>query len=274
MSGDGIMTAVAAVVNALFVIAAVFVYLSLVRQIGARGEGQSTEGERRFGIPEAVLGMSLAMLFAFNAAASTKQTGNIVLTTRDLAANAMVSLGLLLFIYAFLSVRRLNVNVLGGFSKLGFWRTLATAGILLLAAYPIIFIADILTQRVLGSPSSRQGIVELFNGSQSLQQRVFIIILAVAIAPLVEEFVFRFFLYGVIRRYLGRAAGLVVNSLLFAAVHAHVPSAAPLFVLGSCFTIAFEWSGSILVPMTMHALFNSLTLTALAFPEAIPVPTP
>jgi membrane protease YdiL (CAAX protease family) len=96
---------------------------------------------------------------------------------------------------------------------------------------------------------------------------VLIIILAVAIAPLVEEFVFRFFLYGVVRRYLGRSVGLAANSLLFAAVHGHVPSAAPLFVLGACFTIAFEWSGSILVPMAMHALFNSLTLTALAFPD-------
>jgi membrane protease YdiL (CAAX protease family) len=43
----------------------------------------------------------------------------------------------------------------------------------------------------------------------------------------------------------------------------------PLFVLGSCFAIAYEWSGSILVSMTMHSLFNSLTLTALAFPEII-----
>ena len=61
----------------------------------------------------------------------------------------------------------------------------------------------------------------------------------------------------------------MVNSVLFAAVHAHIPSAAPLFVLGGCLTLAYEWSGSILVSMTMHALFNSLTLTALAFPELI-----
>lgn len=272
MSGDGFLTAVAAVANALFVLAAVFVYLSLVRQISARAETEEVEGERRFGLPEAVLGVALATLFTLNAAASTTQPGHVVLSTRDLAANAMVSLALLLFIYAFLTIRRLPVKDLAGFAKLGFWRTLATGGILLFAAYPLIFIADLFTQWVLGGPSSRQGIVELFNGSQTLEQRVFIIVLAVAIAPLVEEFVFRFFLYGIIKRYLGRGLGLVVNALLFAAVHAHIPSAAPLFVLGSCFTIAFEWSGSILVPMTMHALFNSLTLTALAFPEHLPAP--
>ncbi|MEP7071991.1 MAG: CPBP family intramembrane glutamic endopeptidase, partial [Verrucomicrobiota bacterium] len=87
------------------------------------------------------------------------------------------------------------------------------------------------------------------------------------IAPMVEEFVFRFFLYGVLRRYAGRTLGVIISALLFAAVHAHLPSFGPLFVLGSCFTIAYEWSGSLLVPMTMHALFNALTLTALAFPQ-------
>ena len=59
------------------------------------------------------------------------------------------------------------------------------------------------------------------------------------------------------------------NRAGFAAAHAHFPSFVPLFVLGGCFAIAYEWSDSILVSMTMHALFNSLTLTALAFPEII-----
>ena len=96
-----------------------------------------------------------------------------------------------------------------------------------------------------------------------------IIIFAVAIAPIVEEFVFRFFIYGVLKRYIGCLLGVILSSLLFGAAHAHLPSLVPLFVLGSCFAIAYEWSGSILVSMTMHSLFNSLTLVALAFPEII-----
>jgi len=89
----------------------------------------------------------------------------------------------------------------------------------------------------------------------------------VAIAPVFEEFLFRFFIYGVLKHYFGRLLGITFSALLFAAAHAHLPSFVPLFVLGSCFAIAYEWSGSILVAMTMHSLFNSLTLTALAFPE-------
>ena len=261
------MTALAAVMNALFVILGFYIYISLIRQIAVRTAPEPVEGERTFGLPEVVLAVALAALFSLNVAASSQAAGKMILRTQDLVANGLISIGLMLFVAAFLRVRGLSVNSLGGFSKLGFWRTIITGAILLFASYPLIFLADLVTRRFLGGDTSRQGIVEMFNESQTLQQRVMIIILAVAIAPIVEEFVFRFFLYGVVRRYLGRAVGLAANSMLFAAVHAHVPSAVPLFVLGTCFTIAYEWSGSILVPMAMHALFNSLTLTFLAFPE-------
>ncbi len=266
---NGFFTALAAVTNALFLLGAIYIYLSLVRQIAARPDGPFLdEPGHRFGWPETILACALAALFALNAFTST-QGGKIVLQTNDLIANGLISAGLFVFVAAFLKLRGRDVNSLAGFSTLGFWRTLSTGVVLLFAAYPLILLADLLTQRVLGGSSSRQGIVELFNDSQTLKQRVLIIVLAVAIAPMVEEFVFRFFLYGVIKTYFGRFAGVLTNSVLFAAVHAHAPSAAPLFVLGVCFTIAYEWSGSILVSMTMHALFNSLTLIALAFPDLI-----
>ncbi len=217
-----------------------------------------------------MLAIGLGSLFALNAAASSSQSSKLVMRTNDLIANALISIALFLFVAAFLKIRGRSVTSLAGFAKLGFRRTFLTGAVLLFAAYPLIFVADLLTQRILGGSTSRQNIVELFSGSQTLKQRILIIVLAVAIAPLVEEFVFRFFLYGVVRRYLGRFVGLIASSVLFAAVHAHVPSAAPLFVLGACFTLAYEWSGSILVSMTMHALFNSLTLTALAFPDLLP----
>jgi membrane protease YdiL (CAAX protease family) len=166
-----------------------------------------------------------------------------------------------------LKLRRIDIDSLGGFSKTTLKRTLSTAVVLLLAATPLILLAEALTQNAFGSGSSRQEIVDLFNTSRTIGQRVMIIVLAVVVAPISEEFIFRFFLYGVVRRYFGIAIGLSVNSLLFAAAHAHLPSAAPLFVLGGCFTLAYEWSGSILVSMAMHSLFNSIQLILLAFPE-------
>ena len=174
---------------------------------------------------------------------------------------------MVLVIITFLQFRGFDVGSLGGFFRLSFIRTLSTGAILLFFAYPLILLSDAITQRLFGGGSSKQNIVEFFSGSRTIQQRMMIIVFAVAIAPVVEEFLFRFFIYGVLKRYFGRLLGVTFSALLFAAAHAHLPSFAPLFVLGGCFAIAYEWSGSILVAMTMHSLFNSLTLTALAFPE-------
>lgn len=266
MALDAFMTAVSAVANALFLLASVYIYGSLARQIRARTPEIPLETARVFGFPEVVLAVLLVGWLILNIAASSSQhvTG---LRSRDLIANGVFTVGLLAFVAVFLNLRRLDLNSLGGFSHIGFRRALITGIVLMLAAYPLIFLADLLMQRLLGSGVEKQGIIELFNASSTLEQRILIIVLAVTVAPVAEEFLFRFFIYGVLKRYVGIGAGLLVNSLLFAAVHAHLPSFAPLFVLAACFTLAYEWSGSILVSMTMHAVFNSLSLTALAFPE-------
>jgi membrane protease YdiL (CAAX protease family) len=267
MTVDGFLPALSAVLNAFFLVAGVYIYVSLLRQISARASEPEATPIRRFGWPEAVAAMLLAMFFLLTLAGSSSHSVRI--RNRDLIASAIFTIGLLLALAGFLRLRRFDLNSLGGLSKIGFFRTAVTGGVLMLAAYPLIFLADVVTQRLLRSAPQKQAIVDLFNESSTLEQRILIIVLAVSVAPLAEEFIFRFFMYGVVKRYFGRAVGVIVSALLFAAVHAHLPSFAPLFVLGSCFAIAYEWSGSILVPMTMHALFNALTLTALAFPELI-----
>jgi membrane protease YdiL (CAAX protease family) len=268
MTVDGLIPALSAVLNAFFLVAGVYIYVSLMRQIAARVSNPDAAPVRTFGWPEAVLAIVLASFFLLTLAGGPSH--NVPrMRNRDLIASAVLTIGLLLAVAGFLRLRRFDLNSLGGFSKIGFFRTVVTGVVLILAAYPLIFLADVVTQRLLRSPPQRQAIVEMFSESSTLEQRILIIVLAVSLAPLAEEFIFRFFIYGVVKRYFGRLVGVLVSALLFAAVHAHLPSFAPLFVLGSCFAIAYEWSGSILVPMTMHALFNAITLTALAFPELI-----
>src|SRR5262249_61750868 len=100
------------------------------------------------------------------------------------------------------------------FSKISLKRALSTGVILILAAWPLIVFAEFVSQ-ALGGGSSKQEIVELFNSSPTIEQRVMIIVLAVVVAPIGEEFVFRFFLYGLLRRYLGVSIAFVFYLLLF-----------------------------------------------------------
>jgi membrane protease YdiL (CAAX protease family) len=239
-----------------------------MRQIGARSPAGFDEvaPEKTFGLPEVVVAICLTLFLGLSAVASISAPSS-PLSSRDLAENLVLTTVVLLILIGFLELRRLNVDKLAGLSKYGIGKAITTGALLLLAGYPLISAADAFARRFEGNGSSKQNIIELFNGSRTMDQRVMIIVLAVAIAPIAEEFIFRFFLYGVLRRYVGRLAALVFTALLFAAVHAHLPSFAPLFVLGVCFTLAYEWSGSILVSMTMHSLFNSLSLVFLAFPR-------
>ena len=253
----------------LYLLGSLYVYISLIYQISSRipnAFGAEVTTTRRFGLPEAILA-GLLILFLFLTIGASISQPSIQFSARNLLANFLLTGCVVLVIITFLQFRGFDVESLGGFFRLSFIRTLSTAVILLFFAYPLILLADAVTQRLFGGGSSRQNIVEFFSGSRTIQQRMMIIVFAVAVAPVVEEFLFRFFIYGVLKRYFGRLLGVMFSALLFAAAHAHLPSFAPLFVLGSCFAIAYEWSGSLLVSMTMHSLFNSLTLTALAFPE-------
>ena len=255
-----------------FVFVGLAIYFALAWQISTRRS--TTEAAaggapvRTFGLPEVFLGGALVSLVLLNIYMALTRS-RVQLSSRSLTENLLATVFIVFFVAAFLKLRGIDLDSLGGFSKTSLKRALSTAVILLLAATPLIFLAEVLTQNAFGSGSSRQEIVDLFNSSSTIEQRVMIIVLAVVVAPISEEFIFRFFIYGVMRRYFGIAVGLVFNALLFAAAHTHLPSAAPLFVLGTCFTLAYEWSGSILVSMAMHSLFNSVQLIFLAFPELV-----
>jgi CAAX protease family protein len=258
---------------ALLVLAGLAVYLTLIRQIRGRtsmtNPPEAVAPARVFGWPETFLAAALILFLLINIIGSFERGSPIPLDNHDLVANFLLTLFVVFFIAAFLKLRGIDIEALAGFSKISLKRAVSTAIVLLLAAAPLIALAEGLTQGVLGGESSKQEIVDLFNNSHTIKQRVTIIVLAVVVAPMSEEFIFRFFIYGVLRRYFGVAVGLMFNALLFAAAHTHLPSAAPLFVLGCCFTLAYEWSGSILVSMAMHSLFNSTQLIFLAFPELV-----
>jgi membrane protease YdiL (CAAX protease family) len=259
-----------ALLSFLYLIASLCVYVSLIYQISRQSRTAAAAGTRArvFGLPEAVLASVLVLFFLLTISSAVPDP-SLQFNPRNLLANLLLSAFVVLIIVTLLQFRGFEVGALAGLSRISFFRALGTGAILLFFAYPLVGFSEAINQRFFGGGSSKQSIVEFFSTSRTIEERIMIIVFAAAIAPVVEEFVFRFFIYGVLKRYVGVFLGIMLSSLLFAAAHAHFPSFVPLFVLGSCFAVAYEWSGSILVSMTMHSLFNSLTLTALAFPELI-----
>ncbi len=87
-------------------------------------------------------------------------------------------------------------------------------------------------------------------------------LIAVVIAPLCEELLFRGFIFGGLRSRLdfGVASGL--SALLFALVHLMAISAIPLFFVGLGCAVMYERHRSLAAPVLTHVTFNSISLVA------------
>jgi membrane protease YdiL (CAAX protease family) len=137
----------------------------------------------------------------------------------------------------------------------------------LLAAYPVIFLPMAL-MHLAGISPEPQDAVEYLSGARDFADRLPMILMAVAVAPVAEEVIFRGYLHGVLRKYAGRWISLLVTSLIFAAMHGHLPALVPLFLLAVALVLVYEKTGSLWAPILMHATFNTVTVvTALLWPD-------
>jgi membrane protease YdiL (CAAX protease family) len=145
-------------------------------------------------------------------------------------------------------------------------RDVGKGAVFYLAALPFIVFYSLLYQAVLrgmGCEIMMQEIALVVAGEQSFWMRLWLVGLAVVLAPLFEEILFRGIGLPLLARKWGVAPAVVAVSVIFAAVHFHLPSMMPLFVVAVAFSLAYIQSGSIVVPIVMHALFNGVNVAML-----------
>ena len=128
---EGFLTVVAAIMNLLFLGGGVYIYLAVVRQIGATAPANSEEGERTFGRPEIFLSLGLSALFLFNASSSSR-SGRSTMSANELVANILIAVALFLFVAAFLSSAAFRWKRSAGFSRMPVWQAILTGTVLLL----------------------------------------------------------------------------------------------------------------------------------------------
>jgi membrane protease YdiL (CAAX protease family) len=107
-----------------------------------------------------------------------------------------------------------------------------------------------------------------------LLQRIPFWIVIVALAPVMEELVFRGFLWGALSRSVGRRATLLLTTFAFCAIHMDPLQMLALLPVGLAFGFLRLATGSIVPAIAAHALNNSVALASvLAFgPGASPDP--
>jgi membrane protease YdiL (CAAX protease family) len=153
---------------------------------------------------------------------------------------------------------------------------LRLAGILFLAAVLPVYGLQLLLNVVLKIESDHP-LVTLVSERHSVGVLAIVTVVAVVVAPLAEEFLFRVLLQGwlekrqVVRQ--GFAPGelavpgyapMVVSALFFGLLHlGHGADPIPLFVLGLFLGYAYRATHRIIAPLAMHMLVNSVAMVEL-----------
>ena len=138
-----------------------------------------------------------------------------------------------------------------------------------LVSVPLLLITAKLSEVLvdaLGLPTERQSLIAMFANADSPLLLAIMIALAIVIAPLTEELVFRAGLFRYLRSRVPGWAAFGVSALLFASLHVNwvtlegLTSFLPLAALAVMFSFAYERTGSIGTPIVAHALFNLNTI--------------
>ena len=140
--------------------------------------------------------------------------------------------------------------------------------LILLGTMPVLVLGAVLYNLVLqlfGFQATLQDVAYILSDATSPWLRVYFLLLAVVLAPLFEEILFRGILLPALAKRFGSTAATLAVSLLFAGIHAHVPSLVPLFILSVSLCLAYIGTGSLAASVAMHALFNGVTVSLLFF---------
>ena len=135
---------------------------------------------------------------------------------------------------------------------------LATLPALLLATQASSWVLELLT----GKETELQKVAQVMTeGSPWL--RIAYALVAIVVAPLFEEIMFRGLLFPYLVKRNGLVGGTAMVSLIFAAMHFHLPSFIPLALLSVGLCLAYWRTGSLWVSIGMHALFNTVSILSL-----------
>ncbi len=172
----------------------------------------------------------------------------------------------LLALYAYLRWRGLTPAGALNLRRNQARRGLLGGAVTYLAVLPLLFTTAVIYQFILlraGIAPSLQSVAEIMLQIRDPRTLAYMLLLATVLAPLFEECLFRGIVLPVLLRRLGTGPAIVLSSLIFAAIHLHLPSLAPLFVVSVGFSMAYLYTGSLWAPVCMHAIFNGVNLALL-----------
>jgi len=84
------------------------------------------------------------------------------------------------------------------------------------------------------------------------------VVLSCLIGPVAEEFFFRGVLFTAVRRHTSRTVAMLASGAAFAMAHTNVLGFLPIVLLGCLLADLYERTGSLVAPIAVHVVHNSL----------------
>lgn len=238
-------------------------YLPLARRVLLEGRGRV--GDSWVGPLDGAVASLLCLWFLLLGYDALGQEGQRAVGFRDVVRGAVIYSCLVLFLLGLLVHRNISPVAIFGLGREKFFPVLGRALLALAAAYPVLLLVQAMVFGASGGELQPQEVVRFLREAGSPRDRWAVMVMAVVVAPLAEETIFRGYLYPAGKRYLGPFLSLVAGGLIFAALHGHSASVPALFALAVCLGLAYEKTGTLLVPMAMHAVFNAVSVAAILF---------
>ena len=158
---------------------------------------------------------------------------------------------------------------LGIFKGKGFLKEVAIGPLGYAACLPLVAIGAVVTlvvSQALGAEVTEgmHPIVPLLAGRDSPWVAVLAVLLAVVMAPVIEEVMFRGFFHRALRARFSAPITILISGALFAAIHPQgLIGFSLLLPIGLMLATLREWRGSLLAPLVAHACTNALSMTIL-----------
>jgi membrane protease YdiL (CAAX protease family) len=169
-------------------------------------------------------------------------------------------------IWAFLTVAQHSAEFQFGLGRVQLFDlvrwSLVVCGAIFFLEVPLSHVID-RAMTALQLPHPEQESVETFRKFNRPDVIVLFLLQAVVISPLIEELFFRGFLYSFLKRFTSVWGALILSAGVFAFAHANLGSVVQLWVLGIVLGVAYEHTGSLLLPMAIHGCFNFITALSL-----------
>ncbi len=109
--------------------------------------------------------------------------------------------------------------------------------------------------------------VKMLRESESVVHLVLSVAMACVAAPLLEELLFRGYIYGTLRHFTHPVFAAVVVGALFAVIHGNLPALLPLWAFSILLTTAYELTRCLWVPVGMHVVFNAANIAMMLAPS-------